>query len=217
MNTVNFGYSGEAIPEPQVLDVLLCSGNGFLSKRIQRYNQLLGVHGPAAQISHVALVGPTADEVFEATTINAWAGKRGVQINRLSDWLRNYDGQVWRRPLIWPERFCGAYREWLIQSAIDRMRRLVGTPYENGIPGALELALCGIEWKWFRSVFDTQNRLHTKSLHCSESAVDVYQESDLAGLTIRANKCPPYQFWPGGAFERALLCGIRLGEPVRMK
>ncbi len=217
MNLANYGHLSETTPAAQPLDVLLCSGSGFLSKRIQRYNQLIGIKGPAAQISHVALIGPTADEVFEATTINAWAGKRGVQINRLNDWLRNYEGMVWRRPLIWPERFTPMFRDMLIRRAKVRMQTLVGTPYENGIPGALELALCGIEWAWFRDLFDTENRLRTKSLHCSESAVVVYQESDLCGLTIRANKCPPCQFWPGGAFDRALLCGCRLGEPVRIK
>ena len=35
--------------------------------------------------------------VFESTTMNKWADKKGVQINLYSDWLKNYKGRVWSR------------------------------------------------------------------------------------------------------------------------
>ncbi|GAF96471.1 unnamed protein product, partial [marine sediment metagenome] len=61
-------------------DIFLCSGEGPMSKGIIAYNKFCGVRGEAAEISHVAM-GATYQRVWESTTENDWAGKKGTQVN----------------------------------------------------------------------------------------------------------------------------------------
>ena len=81
-------------------DIFAFSGNGFISSGIKLFT-----HSP---ISHVGIVLETKLSIYddpqpgriiqliESTTLN---GRKGVQINRLSERLENYDGEVWWTPL----------------------------------------------------------------------------------------------------------------------
>ena len=170
-------------------DIYLCSGNGPLSRLIIRYNEVvLKMDGPASKLSHVAMCGPDATHVFEATTLNKWADKEGVQTNPYCQWIENYDGKVWIRELI-SNRFSAAQ----IEKMHYKMKSFIGRDYEHGIPGMLELAFVG--WQipglssWWREHLKTKT-----DLHCSEADAEVLQS---AGLLpgYRPNKLPPCVWW----------------------
>lgn len=174
-------------------DIILCSGNGFLSRRIIGYNKkILHMTGTAAELSHVAMIGPTDGDVFEATTVNSWAdggqGKRGVQANPFLSWIHNYDGIVWIREQ--NHNLTGAMRVRM-QS---RMCQLIGTPYEHGIPGLLELTLAGIRIPWLSNAVAQKLRT-TDAVHCSEADGDVLRYAGVFHSEVRINKIPPCLWW----------------------
>ncbi len=199
----------------ETCDVLLCSGNGFLSRRIKKYNQFMGVTGFASEITHVALVAMAGLAVHESTTFNKWAGKKGVQMNPFQDWLKYYDGLIWARQFIdlpRPEEF--------EMAAANQMESVLGKPYESGIPGAVELLLCGIEWEWFRKRFDRKHRMSTKKLHCSENACLILQNLHIVKWNynqeyVYANKMPPYEWAGDGKLDKVL--NYKLTEPILIK
>jgi hypothetical protein len=146
--------------------------------------------GPAAELSHVAMVGPDATHVFEATTLNKFSGKKGVQTNPYCQWIENYDGKVWIR-----ESRADAFTAVQLGQMYNKMNELVGRHYEHGIPGALELALAGMQIpglsKWWAK------RLRTNTdLHCSEADAEVLQSAGLLP-ELRPNKLPPCVWWNG--------------------
>ena len=216
------------------MDIILCSGRPWISRKIRWFNRITGVKGPAADISHVALVyRPELGvlKVFESTTMNKWAYKSGVQTNDLWRWLQNYPGRVWVRRLLVndelgvsnkPTRF--AVRSFF---RIDRFRdeveafinRHLGDDYESGILGLWELILCGLRIHLFSNF---------SGIHCSELAVLCYQSLKLArvlhcdGKIALPNNYPPHTFWEGGDFEKLLadnkiFKSARLTGPVRIK
>lgn len=171
-------------------DIILCEGNGFISRRIKAYNRIvMGVEGPAAGISHVAMIGPYEDYVFEATTLNEFSGKKGVQYNPYAEWLWHYNGHVWIR-----EQKEGAIKPRQIQLMSWCMEKLEGIPYENGVPGCLELLLAGISIPWLSN--EIAQRLATQNnLHCSEADARVLKMGSILPITTRANKLPPCLWW----------------------
>jgi len=176
-----------------MVSILLCSGNGRLSRTIRVANYLTGVRGPACKISHVAMrFGQKGECVFESTTMNKWAikdgqPKTGVQINHYDKWLENYNGKVW-------ERATDVSYKLLEKPIMD----ILGTPYESGIPGLLEL---------LGAILQLQVRDDLDEIHCSESVVKVLQDIGFVPREtqdhckiIPANY-PPHTFWDGGCFE----------------
>jgi len=170
-------------------DILLCSGNSFLSRRIITYNKVvMGMTGLAAELSHVAMVGASPAGVFEATTLNKWCGKKGVQINDFNLWYWNYPGRIWIRE--GKDTITLAMRALMV----SRMNQLVGTKYEHGIPGVLELALAGFKIPWLSN--EIAQYLCTKDgIHCSEADGEVLKFAEILLETFRTNKNPPCLWW----------------------
>jgi hypothetical protein len=175
-------------------DICMTSGNGPLSLLIRKYQKIvLHAEGPGAELSHVAMVGPDATHVFEATTFNAWAGKdgvKGVQVNPYQQWVENYNGRIWIR-----EQKKDAFTGGQYEAMYDKMESMIGRDYEHGIPGALELAFVGWQIpglsKWLAG------RLRTNTdLHCSEAVAEVLQAVGLL-QGLRPNKLPPCMWWDG--------------------
>jgi hypothetical protein len=175
-------------------DIYMTSGNGPLSLLIRKYQKIvLHAEGPGAELSHVTMVGPDATHVFEATTLNEWAGKdgvKGVQTNPYCQWIENYDGKVWIR-----EQRENAFTLGQYKRMYDKMESMIGRDYEHGIPGMLELAFVGWQIpglsKWLA------NRLRTNTdLHCSEADAEVLQAAGLL-KGLRPNKLPPCMWWDG--------------------
>lgn len=209
----------EAEAMVQDYDILLCAGKSRMSKRIQRYQKLFcDVSDEAARISHVAMVrrnwvnriipGEMSyrerfgyADVFESTTMNKWADKSGSQVNPLGSWIKNYNGDVYILPLKF-ERTDNHY------CLLDRfIKRVQGMPYESGIPGLIEMALCGFP--------DVKNK-PTDSPHCSEQDVRALQYAELFDSEAMPNKFPPCQFWPGGSFAENLADGVEVLEPLKI-
>ena len=196
---------GETI-ELKTGDELLCSGTGPLSKAIIRYNKVMGNTGESAEISHVAKY--IKGEVFEATTMNKWCNKKGYQSNPFPEWLKNYAGRVWVRQTLEVDIDEVSY----FKTAYS----LLGTPYEHGIPGALELLLTKIAIKTGFFAKFARKHLETKELHCSEANVKLSQLNGYYDLQARPNKIPPCEFWTGRWYEKGFLIGA-LDIPKRIK
>lgn len=175
-------------------DILLCSGTGLMSRSIIRVNKLMGKKGDAAEISHVALFLESSylRYVTEATMFNKWAGKRGVQINAFHKWLLHYAGKVFILHLALTNPVAFAVVRMILEPYLARK------DYESGIPGLLELGL---------TFFPGVKLKQTPELHCSEVVVEVLQDLNLFHRDIQPNKMPPCEFWPGGRFEKHLMCG----------
>ena len=137
---------------PSPMDYLLCSGNGSLSKKIILFNKVIGIKGPAQEISHVAQMSWNG-LVSESTTFNEWADKSGVQLNQFAPWHDNYDGDIYRRRYLGQPRM---HRKALKQYDKDSL----GIPYEHGIPGFWELFKAGL------GIGDLES---TSNIHCSEN------------------------------------------------
>jgi hypothetical protein len=134
------------------------------------------------------MIGPNANQVFEATTLNSWCGKKGVQANPFEAWIKNYDGNVWIR-----EGF-NHITSLQYGRMYEKMNALIGTPYENGIPGAMELFLAGFKIPWLSDNIAQNLRTHT-ALHCSEADGEVLKYASILSLWVRTNKIPPCLWW----------------------
>jgi len=191
-------------------DLILCAGNSRMSDGIRAYQRVFcrDVCDDAHRLSHVAAVGlsklPT---IYETTTYNQWCDKCGAQENLAQDFLDNYDGDVWLREI---ERPLSA-REFLrYRRAVCASRDL---PYENGIPGTLELLLAGIEWDWFAPI---ARKFQTKTPHCSERVANVMKATKMLPADTRTNKLPPCEWWGDGKVDELLMvCGIKFGKPIK--
>ena len=208
---------------PQTGDLLLCCGNSPMSRRIVKaqklFTRLEGVElGLAVGVSHEAMIRrawPGLESVFEATTLNTWAGKKGVQENKFTEWLANYDGGVFVRRMETTPVGGACY---LPERIIGASRRLIGTPYENGIPGMVELLAACIELKWLSGRLGLAERLRTqRRLHCSESVALVLRQVGILRADIRPNKLPPCQWWGTGKLEAYLTGIVSYGRPERLK
>lgn len=207
-------------------DILLCSGNGGWSRRIKKYQEIalkLGLirtgdvgrdWGWMLDMSHVAAISG-GGLVAEATTMNEWAigpdgkPKRGYQVNPFGRWLENYDGAVWVRKLNIPEGWAFDTRaEMAMQD-----EAVLGTPYENGIPGGLELFWCGMDI--FREAAIL--RLQTTQIHCTEGRGNIMQIVGILSKKVRTNKLPPCMWGVGGRVDQNLINGFTLGEMQRLK
>ena len=183
---------------PEPMDLILCSGNARISKKIIWFNKLIGVKGQARQISHIAEM-TWGGYVIEATTLNKWCNKEGVQANPWEAWLKNYDGKVWVRrypgnPQAYKIKVCDFDINWL------------ATPYENGIPGYWELIKAGMGWGKLKA---------TTNIHCSEI---VTMKRKLLGQlpnSVLNYIFSPAQYWIGGKFDR--LSSVIWSPPERVK
>ena len=189
----------------RTMDIILCAGTAKLSKRIKWFNRLLGIKGLAADLTHTAMVSTTAgvEVVLESTTLNKWAGKRGVQLNLMSPWLYHYPGKVWVRKLthmLIPDCVLGLKFELFMHINLKK-------DYESGIPGAIELLMCGLRLNIASNL---------RNVHCSELVTSGYQYMGLFDPKVYPNNMPPYTFIQGGDFEKHLI-GCELGEMIRIK
>jgi len=200
----------------QSLDILVCSGNGDLSKKIMWFNRLTGVKGKAAELSHTARIykGYLSHdlEVVESTTLNSWTlpPKKGVQRNPFEQWLDNYNGKVWAIQLDFErnKEFYDADFEFWQKHKNDR--------YENGILGLSELLLCEFRLdKIVRLILPKYRPLATKNPHCSELIVKFLQWHKFLSSSVIPSRFPPNVFWP----DRELYKYIKLpiARPVRIK
>jgi hypothetical protein len=214
----------------QSLDLLGCSGNEDLSKKIQWLQRMRGIQRPAADLSHeAALVTMLAEKAFmldapedpdglyvtETTTLNKWCGKSGLQVNGFSEWLKNYNGKVFVRKVDF-QRTEDFNRE-LIRFIFSHLRDPNAQKYESGIPGMLELFLCELGIK--------KSILETAKLHCTEWIAELLKQFKLLADVISNNRMPPCSWWnevckKNGKCRPSLLDRdilVPISEPIRIK
>jgi len=188
-------------------DIILCAGNGRMSDGIRAYQRVFcrDVCNEARKLSHVAAV--TCKDGYETTTFNKWCDKRGAQQNPIQDFLDNYDGDIWLREL---------KEELDVRTRIlyfTEVLRSSNLPYENGIPGTLELLLAGIQWDWFAPI---AKHFQTKTPHCTERVANTMKAAGMIPADTRTNKLPPCEWWGDGRIdELAMMCGVKFGKPIR--
>lgn len=193
----------------QSLDLILCAGTSKMSRRIQTFQRLTGASKEFAKFSHVAGVfGCDGFYVEESTTLNKWAGKSGVQRNPTREWLENYNGEVYVRKLDFhrsPEYQTLDYNFWF-QHCNDK--------YENGIPGALELFLCGLRLhrfiRWFNAEYTPK---FTSQPHCTELQALRMLVHEILEDGVVTNRMPPWVWCE--KIDKYLRCNI--SDLIRIK
>ena len=194
-------------------DLLICQGNGALSKQIISAQKVFcklqkRPITEAVNISHVAIVVELFEKnyVFESTTLNDWCGKKGVQVNPYDKWVANYNGKVWIRegqPV--PEQ------DVFAEKAVSYL----SFPYENGIPGGLELLLSGIDFPCFRWL---ARRMEThKGIYCSEVIVNLLKAQKMLWARLNEHKMPPMEFYGNGRFDMHLVNGFTFDKPKQIE
>ena len=185
---------------------LLCAGKSPFSKAIALYNRVHGARGTAATITHVAKIFLDDDLwVYESTTMNKWCGKSGVQTNLFADWLENYNGKVYVRPVEFEDYESLSYGEKLLFT--QHRYSMFGTPYESGVDGIVELASTALKKK----------KARTAKVHCSETSILANQAMGIYKKNVNPSKMPPFEFWPGGRYEKHFLKGFSAGKIIRIK
>ena len=217
----------------QSLDILLCSGNGSMSRKIQWLQRLRGFKRPAADTSHAATIvtmddfsaftlsvpaDPLGLYVSETTTLNSWTvpPKKGLQINSFDEWLKNYNGKVWIRQVQFGRT--ENFNRELIRYIFTHLRDPKAQKYESGIPGLFELLLCELGIK--------KAILETAELHCTEWVSELLREFKILANVYSGNRLPPCEWWPHirrrqhADDKRSLIdmqALVKIDEPIRIK
>ena len=179
------------------MDIILCAGNSRLSKRIKQFQRLTGVIGKVADLTHVAgisryLANVGKLQLQESTTLNKYNSKSGVQENNFERWLENYDGKVYVKQLLF-DRTSDFYftDDYFWNDHKDE-------PYENGIPGGIELLLCGLRLhRYVRKLpfMGNYKPKFTKAPHCTELQAKRLLAHKLWKIPIFINRMPPWIWW----------------------
>ena len=197
----------------QSLDLILCSGNGRMSKSIQKMQRLGGAPKDEAIMSHLAGVklwrGYPTPYIQESTTCNKWANKSGVQDNNIIPWLENYDGKVWVKQLVFERTDASVMKDrnfWMEHCDDD---------YENGIAGFFELLFCGLMLnKHIKKIFPNFKPFETKEPHCTELQAWRLNYHDLWGIApVEFHRLPPW-YWVS-MVDECLKCEVK--SLVRIK
>ena len=184
-------------PQIESFDILLFSGEGFISRAIQLFT--------GSPWSHVALALrlDDFDQVlcYESTTLSTipdlttGAGVKGVQLVPLSQRIATYEGDIAFRKVNGPRT------EPMKILAADFMREFAGRPYEQN---QLEL---------IRSALDhlphQENQADASSVFCSELSCAMHR---MVGVQY-VNELPPNEFTPADfAGDLPLAGGYSLGD-----
>jgi hypothetical protein len=196
-------------------DTLLCVGNSKMSKRIQKFQKYTGAEGVSWQVSHVAKVieydSFSADprlQVYESTSLNKWAGKSGVQVNPFEEWLASYDGMVFLRKWNFDRTTIYLHEDDLFIS------KHADLGYENGIPGGVELLLCGLRLhRFIRWAFPDYTPTFTSEPHCTELIGENKQCHSQLAMRAVINRLPPWMWW--AVIDS--ITNVPVGKPIRLK
>lgn len=194
------------------MDIILCAGTGKLSKHIQKFQRLVGASEDAAKISHAAGLRESNHLMLqESTTVNKWAdNQKGVQENSFSKWLYHYPGEVYVKKLDFKRTldFCDEDCWFWEEHRHDN--------YESGIPGALELFLCGLRLhRAVKKIFPNYVPQFTKEPHCTELQALRLLIHQLwrPEAEIVINRMPPYLWW----YAIDVWLNVPVSEPIRIK
>lgn len=186
-------------------DDLLCSGKAPVSQAIKCMNRLSGKRLTPALLTHQAtIIAPDTNhpKVFESTSIG-YTGVNGVQENPFREWLERYNGDVWAIRYGF-ERSIG-----FEASASNFVETHIGTPYESGIAGKLELILCGARLDRVVRIWKPDyNPASTENLHCTENGVLLKKELNMIDQRAIANRLPPCEWWPGSRVQELILVPV---------
>lgn len=171
------------------MDLLLCQGVGKMSRRIQKFQRIVGAPPEEAKMSHIAGITKHLTDIMvhETTTLNKWAAKSGVQQNIIHTWLENYNGNVWVRR---------ANFKVVLGDDIRFIIDHENMPYESGIPGALDLILAGLRFhKYIQRWFPGYDPLRFTSVpNCGELMADRLRAHGKLDPTTATHRLPPWMF-----------------------
>jgi len=177
-------------------DILLYSGNGPISTTIKAFTRSFW--------SHVGMVVRTDSDillVYQSTTLTKvqdyidGVGKRGVQVNLLSESVSGYNGKVAVRHLL------GERTKSMFDNLASFRAEMKNKPYEES------------ERELIRSAYDGPGGHNTEdlsSLFCSELVAEAYQRMGLLSESKSSNEYVPADF----NSELDLTIGYSLSDSV---
>lgn len=191
-------------------DKILCSGNSKMSNAIKKVQKYTGAKGIAAEMTHVAEVttwmGGLA--VYESTSMNKWANKSGVQMNTFKEWLHNYNGDVYIKRMSFDRT------DSYLEASFDFEFNHRNYQYESGIPGAIELALCGLRLhRYVRWAFPDYTPRFTSEPHCTELIAKKAKFHGHLSIGVVENRVPPWLWWS----EMDSNFRVPISEPIKIK
>ena len=179
-----------------------------MSRGIAKFQKYTGAPESCYDLSHLAGVyrEPPSRQIpycQESTTGNKkWSAKSGTQMNNFALWLKMYPGRVWARKLSGFNRSKSFYKA----DALFWLRHR-GRKYESGIPGAIELGLCGLRLhRHVRRFFPNYVPKFTDELHCTELQAKRLHCHGLIRSSTWENKLPPWVWF--SEIDKHLLCKI---------
>lgn len=203
----------------QSLDIILTSGNSRMSNGIKKFQEYTGAPEDSRHLTHGAAIDTSLGSpcsgwhaVHESTTVNKWADKRGVQSNPMTTWINHYDGDVWVRKLDFSRTqiFTSMDSDFIEEHKDDN--------YESGIPGAMELFLCGLRLhRFIKPIFPNYNPSFSSNPHCTELVAERIKHHGMWKpqwyLDCCVNRMPPWMWW--SYIDKYLECDI--SEPILIK
>ena len=140
----------------QIGDLMAFGGKGLVSKTIKKITYSKVSHVGTILYSYVA--GQRLVQIIESTSLGE--GFAGVKINRMSDHLKNYDGDIWWYPL----------------------RRDVREKFEENLFTRFVLKMKGRKYDKFQAVMSVLDIIPDTSedldkLFCSELIAEAYERA----------------------------------------
>lgn len=175
-------------------------GRGLFSSAIRTFTGVPTHVGLLRQCPSHPSLGPLKPcysiQLYESTTLNRFSGRRGVQLNPLSDIVAHQRGTVWIALLSQEVREAIEWRRW--QSYLDR---LIGKPYDYA------QAIGSAIGQWLPLI---PSRSLKRSFFCSEMAAGTLRES--GAVPSYWDQTPtPYQLAKWNVFQEV----IRVSGPDR--
>ena len=179
-------------------DQLLCSGQSFVSWLIKR--------ATFSDISHVAKVFVSGDDVFVWESTSLGKGIDGVRMTLMSQWLAEYNGKVYLRHLRYDrdEAFYEAYR--------TTREDFKNKKYERKI---LQLIGAALPWR---------NKADLTDVFCSELTTEVDMRSGVLPRYkphyLPANEVVPSDYLPGRKIDDRMRWTVKpacFSELIRIK
>ena len=170
-------------------DVVLFSGKGFVSMVVRWFTSLCNGFR-YTKFSHVGMVATDSERIliFESTQLK---GKKGVQLNAMSERIKEYGGQCWVRHLA-----CDRGESYH-STLSNYIQEMLGRKYERNL-----IELMGATSHLVQKLSDHDD--HLKTVFCSELVCGGMKRQKHLPKSKPANFYDPQDFELNGVIDKHL-------------